>query len=194
MVALRINSGNGQYCAGVEVNPDLYVPASLNVVNRIASTSHIRITQRHIRRFGFTPSEVGSFPLGFMMRDVAPPKGTGNAFNPDYGVRVDCRSQQAGLYGTVTRRVQASSGRYVAGAPIAGAEVTSGIWRVSTAANGTWWLPVTGGKHRVTVKAAGYSDTVAVNVTVPAGGGVQIDTPMEESFVPLATQGMRYTT
>jgi hypothetical protein len=196
-VALRINPGNGQYRAGVEINPDLFVPASLNVVNRVGSTRHVRITERHTRRFAFTPSDVGSFPLGFMMRDAAPANGgTGNAFNQDYGVRVDCRSLQAGLYGTVTTRALASSGRYVAGTPIAGAEVTSGIWRVRTAADGTWWLPATGGKHRVTITAAGYSDAVAVNVTVPAapGGGVRIDTPLEEGFAALAQKGMRYTT
>jgi hypothetical protein len=194
VAAMRINPGNGQYSAGLEINPDLHVPASLNVVNRVGSTSHIRITARHTRRYAFTPSQPGSLPLGFMMRDVVPPVGTGNAFNPDFGVRVLCTARQTGIYGTVTVRVQSSSGRFVAGPPIVGAMVAAGNVRTTSAADGTWRLPVTGAGHRVTVSAAGFSDTVAVNVSVPAGSGVQVDTPLEEDFRTPGPSGMRYTT
>jgi hypothetical protein len=74
LVALHIDPGNGQYTAGVEVNPSLQVPPSLNVVNRVGSTGHVRITEAHTRRYAFTPSEPGSFPLGFRMRDINPPQ------------------------------------------------------------------------------------------------------------------------
>lgn len=195
-VALHINPGNGQYTAGVEVNPSLQVPESLNVVNRVGSTGHVRITSPHTRRFAFTPSRPGSFPLGFRMRDIAPPHGTGNPFNPDYGVRLECTAQHRGLYGVTTRRVMTSDGRFVAGPPAADVLVSVGGFSTRTAADGSWRLPgITGGPHTVRFSRLGYhSETIAVNVHVPEGGGVQIDTPMEEPFSTIVAHGMNYRT
>ncbi len=194
-VAVHIQAGNGLYSAGVEVNPDLHVPAALNLSNRVGTTGHVRITDTHTRRFALTCSQPGSFPLGFMMRDTGPPVGTGSAFNRDYGIRVECTAAHAGLYGVVTARRLGSDGRYVSGAPIAGATVSTGALTATTAANGSWSLPTAaGGPLRVTVSRAGFSSTIAVNVRVPAGSGVQIDTPLEESFSALAARGMSYTT
>ena len=195
MVALHIQPGNGAYYAGVEINPDLYVPQSLNVINRVGSTGHVRITSAHTRRFALTCSQPGSFPLGFMMRDIGPPVGTGNAFNQDYGVRVECTAAQPGLYGVVTRRVQTSNGRFVPGAPIAGATVSIGTQSTSTASNGTWSLPfAAGGPLRLTVTKSGFSRVIAVNIRVPAGSGMQVDTQLEDPFTGLASRGMKYTT
>jgi hypothetical protein len=194
-VALHIDEGNGQYTAGVEINPDLHVPASLNVQNRVGSTGHVRITAAHTRRFAFTPSQPGSYPLGFMMRDIGPPTGTGIAFNKSYGIRVACTAARQGLYGVVTQRVALADGRFAAGQPIAGAFVVAGSLATQTAADGSWNLPTaTGGPWRVRISNPGHSPTVAVNVTVPPGSGVQIDTPLEEPFTAIAQQGMDYTT
>ena len=70
--AVRINSGLGPpyETAGVVVNPDLHVPASLNVVNPVGSTFWPIEPDSYpgghqTRRFALTCSEWGSYPLGF---------------------------------------------------------------------------------------------------------------------------------
>jgi hypothetical protein len=200
--AVRIMNGVPPWDkAGVAVNPDLHVPASLNLVNPVASTGHIPIDYsrypdgHHTRRFAVTCSEWGSYPLGFMM--VGP-----TTLNPDYGIRVACTSTHPGLYGIVRRRQRdPSTGRYYAGSSIAGATVTvAGYPDVTADTTGHWSMPsVTGGAHRVVVTKGGYSGTIAVNVRVPAFpagmAGVEVNTPLEESFnATLGLAGMLYTT
>ena len=190
-VALRINPGNRQYKAGVELNPDLHVPTSLNVVNPVGSTGHVAITELHTRRFALTCSEWGSFPLGYMMRDVGAPDGTGNAFNLDYGIRVSCASAKPGLYGRVTSRAT--------GDGIPGATVSTGSLTTTSDGNGNWSLPsASGGPRKVTVSKPGYSSTIAVNVRIPAApagsAGLELNTPLEEPFQALVLAGMGYTT
>ena len=192
-VAVRINPGGVHHAAGLEVNPDLHVPASLALENPVASTGHIFITSNQTRTFGVTCTQPGSFPLGYMFRDAQ----TLNAFNPDYGIRITCTSLDTGLYGTVTARVRESSGRYVASATgIGGAKVrVTGPVTASTTtlSDGRWSLPqLTGGPYTVTVTAAHKAQTVAVNVTVPAGSGTEVDTPLEETFN--LGSGIAYTT
>jgi hypothetical protein len=222
---------------GVEVNPDLHVPAALNLENSTGSTgdmpevscldrqgengcrsftgcpddnkcaaafvppdcpgctataicnSATKVCNIH-RRYGITCSAPGNMPLGFELT---------SRLNPDYGIRVFCTANgHTGVYGTVTSRSQNGAGVYVAGNPIGGARVTSGIWQVTSAADGTWSLPsLSGGPLTVTISAPGYSKAIAVNVTVPPGSGVDVDTPLEEDFSSESAwvaRGMTYTT
>jgi hypothetical protein len=191
------------YPAGLEMNPDLHVPTSLNLINPVGATNFIRIEAPHTRTFAITCSQFGSFPLGFMMRQIDLPTepGDGLAINPDYGIRVTCTSQGPGLYGTVTvREPFASPDLYLKpdfrpGPAIEGATISVDSLTTKSDAEGYWSLPsVVGGPHRVTVSKAGRSSAIAVNVTVPAGSGMRVDTPLEEGFDALAHAGMSYTT
>ena len=207
-------AGTCQLLAGLEMNPDLHVPASLNVLNPIAGTRHVPIAEDHTRRFSFTCTEWGSFPLGFMFRM----DGTLESFNADYGMRVACTAVRRGLYGQVTVKTVGTresncndtvdndrDGLANDGCPLVGATVTAGGFSTSTASSsslafrGTWHLPAaTNGPYTVTVTKAGYSPAVAVNVRVPAypadSAGMQIDTPLEESFSGLGALGISYKT
>ena len=191
------------YTAGTEVNPSLHVPASLHLLNATYSTPSLlptatcsydtncgsgdcnKITHQcnmH-RRYALTCSDFGSFPLGFQMRDTSPPTGTGNAFNPDYGIQVNCTST-TGIWGRVTRRTY-TNGVYAPGTQGLAATVTvNGYQPVSTDINGYWQLSsASGGPLSITVDAgSGFSQTRVINVNVPPGHGVEIDTPMEEAF------------
>ena len=67
-VGVKIDHGTfATYTAGVEVNPSLQVPASLNLLNRVAATGLVAVMEDQNRRFAFTPSEPGSFQLGFQL-------------------------------------------------------------------------------------------------------------------------------
>ena len=193
-VAVRINPGalHIKYKAGLEVNPDLHVPAALALENPVGSTGHIVIRTNQTRSFGVTCTKAGSYPLGYMFRDSV----TGNAFNPDNGISIACTSLKTGLYGNVTARARDGNGRYIAGGAIAGATVAvTGPATASTvtATDGSWSLPtLTGGPYMIKVTAAGKAQTIAVNVSVPAGSGTEIDTPLEEPFDLPA--GITYTT
>jgi Phosphodiester glycosidase/Carboxypeptidase regulatory-like domain len=183
-VGVHINADvDATYTAGVEVNSSLNVPASLNLLNRVSATHHWPVTGPQTRQFAFTPSQPGSFPLGFQLRD----NRTRYVFNRDNGVRVSCSATNTGLYGRVTSRVT--------GAAIGGASITTGSLSTTSAPDGRWYLPTaSGGPLRVTISKAGYSSTIAVNVTVPAGSGVRIDTPLEDPFSDLRLAGLTYTT
>lgn len=212
-VAVVVHPGQNDYNAGVEVNPALRVPKTLlenhflqgaaDWITNISCTSNsqcpglpTRFPECNLstnrcnayRWFSITCSEPGSFPLGFQMRDAVPDEGgTGNAFNPDHGIRVFCTSPSTGLYGRVTQRVL-TGGVYKPGTTgIDGVSVSvAGHAPVVTANGGHWALPnVTGGPHRVTLTPPGtqFSGAVAVNVTVPPGQGVRIDTPLEKAFI-----------
>ena len=178
-VGVHIHVGAGAtYTAGLEVNPSLHVPASLNLLNRVGATGHVAVTEPQTRKFAFTPSQPGSFPLGFQLRD----NRTGYAFSLDDGVRVSCSATSTGLDGRVTSRVT--------GASIGGASVTTSSLSTTSASDGSWHLPTAnGGPLRVTISKAGYSSTIAVNVTVPSGSGVRIDTPLEDPFTALTSAG-----
>jgi hypothetical protein len=121
--------------------------------------------------------------------------GTGAAFNPDYGIRVACESPSTGLFGRVTQRVRVN-GVYKPGTSgIDGVTVSvPGQAPVITANGGHWALPnATGGPHRVTfTPPSTFSSAVAVNVTIPPGHGVRIDTPLEKAFT--LPMGSSYTT
>jgi hypothetical protein len=153
------------------------------------------------RWFSITCSEAGSFPLGFQMRDAYPLDepwgGTGNAFNPDYGIRVLCAAPATGLSGRVTQRTL-SGGVYKPGTSgIDGVTVSiPGFPVVTTSGGGNWSMPgITGGPHRVTFNppsGSQLSGAVAVNVRVPAGQGTRVDVSMEKKFT-LPT-GSSYTT
>ena len=183
-VGAHIHVGAGaSYTAGLEVNPSLHVPASLNLLNRVGATGHVAVTEPQTRKFAFTPSEPGSFPLGFQFRD----NRTGYAFGLDDGIRVSCSATSTGLYGRATSRVT--------GASIGAASVTTSTLSTTSASDGSWHLPTAnGGPLRVTISKAGYSSTIAVNVTVPSGSGVCIDTPLEDPFTALTSAGVTYTT
>jgi len=167
----------------IKVNPDLHVPVSLNVENiggQVISLSDAAVVYQHSRRFAFTCSQWGSFPLGFMF-------STG--VNSDYGIGVTCTSDHPGLYGTVTNK---RTNR-----PIRGATVTAGGLPATTDSLGFWNLPsLTGGPYTVTISTPRFAPAVAVNVRVPSypanQAGVQIDTPLEEAFNLPA--GITYTT
>jgi hypothetical protein len=190
-VAVRINPGAVQHPAGLEVNPDLHVPAALALENPVGTTFK-SITTSQTRSFGVTCTQAGSYPLGYMFRDGV----TGSAFNPDYGIGIACASLKTGLYGTVTARAREGNGRYIAGGRIAGATVAvTGPATASTvtATDGSWRLPtLTGGPYMIKITATGKAQTIAVNVSVPEGSGTEIDTPLEEPFALPA--GITYTT
>jgi hypothetical protein len=156
------------------------------------------------RRFGITCSDAGTFPLGFQLSSQ-PFSGQPDAFgfNPDAGLHVTCTSARSGIFGKVTKRIQDPVTKvYKAGAAIANATVTLSPSNVTvqTDANGNWSAPLAGGPMTVHVSgpycpgpSCAYSDTVAVNVTVPAAG-LELDTPLEEAFTALTSAGMTYTT
>jgi hypothetical protein len=199
-----------EYPAGLEVNADLRVPASLHVQNSIAGTRHISITTRHTRRFAFTCSEWGSFPLGFRFKENVATNGQLAFANPDYGLRVVCDADGAGLYGRAMIKVLRDAesacnavdddidGLVDDGCPLAGATVTAGNVTVNTGNDGRWSAPsVSGGPHRVTVSKPGYAPVIAVNVRAPSqpvGEGVQVDTVHDELFANLAPLGISYAT
>jgi hypothetical protein len=183
-IAVRLNPGAVHHVASVEVNPDLHVPATLKVPNQ-TGTTYQWITSAATRAFVVTCTQPGSFPLGFMLRDG----GTGNWINPDYGIRVACSAEKTGLYGTVTARTRDAYNRYVAGSAIAGATVqVTGLFNATTttAADGSWSLPtLTGGPYKVTITAPSRTQTIAVNVNVPAGSGTKVDAALETAFTNL---------
>jgi hypothetical protein len=130
-----------------------------------------------------------------------------SVMNPDYGIRVMCTSetlangtQKSGIYGTVTHRVQDANGVFTTGTAIGGATISivgTGV-SATSAADGTWSLATTGGPYTIRVSgpncpgpSCAESDAVAVNVTVPESiYGLELDTPLEEAFTPLAPLGM----
>jgi hypothetical protein len=202
------------YNAGVERNPNVYTPPWLNIGNIEPHLgASVRQLPKHVctsnhdcgevgdcnlvtnrcnshRRFSLVCSEAGSFPLAFQMRDAAPDDqvqpGTGNAFNPDHGIRVSCGSSATGLFGRVTRRVQVDRLYQPGTIGVASAQVSiDGGAAFPVSSDGSWSAPgVTGGPHTISIEAgAGYSPTRVVNVTVPPGQGVRVDTPIEEAFV-----------
>jgi hypothetical protein len=181
-VAVKIDRGTfATYTAGVEVNPSLQVPASLNLLNRVAATGFVPVTEEQTRRFAFTPSEPGSFPLGFQLGDQT------GAFSADAGIRVLCSAASPGLYGQVTSRLT--------GAPISGASISAGNLSTVSAIDGSWHLATaTGGPLQVQISKAGYSSTIAAKVIVPLSSGVRIDTPLEDPFTALTLAGVTYTT
>jgi Phosphodiester glycosidase len=181
-VGVKIRRGTfATYTAGVEVNPSLPVPTSLNVLNRVGATGHVLVTEEQTRKFAFTPSQPGSFPVGFQLRDKT------GAFSADGGIRVSCSAESMGLYGRVTSRLT--------DAPIAGASITTNDLSAVSASDGSWHLPTAnGGPLRATISKNGHSSTVAVNVSVPSSSGVRIDTPLEDSFSALKLAGLDYTT
>lgn len=199
-----------EYAGGVAPNPDLRIPEHLHVIpnngNGITPQAFAGTppgeegTSTRIRRFSFTCSQWGEFPLGFRFDDA-----DHRRWNPDYGLEVVCSSDYPGLYGTVSVKTieqpETSCGNKLDedgdslmddGCPIAGATITvDGVPRASSNAAGFWNAPaITGGPHTVTVAKSGYSPTRAINVNLPppppgAAGvepGVQIDTPLEENF------------
>lgn len=201
------------YAGGLAINPALNVPASLRINDRLGGTSHVTITNSHTRRFSIVCSEPGSFPLGFEIRD-----GVSYA-NPDHGVRVSCRGPGPGIIrGRVTRRAclpspSAGCGRpghrdahYSVGTepglePIPGATIAivgAGVSTVRMADSSGRWSATVPVDVPLTVSIArpGFSETMAFNVRVPGGasGGLELDTPLEESFAALTAKGMRYTT
>jgi len=203
-VTIQPGHPSSAYTAGTELNPSLHVPASLNVLdggfsapgalptgsctaNSTCASGDCNATTHQCnshRRYALTCSDFGSFPLGFEMRDIGAPVGTGNAFNPDYGIQINCASS-TGVYGRVTRRTY-TNGIYTPGTQALAATVTAvGYPAVSTDANGYWQIPsAVGGPLSITVDAGPtFSKTKVNNVSVPTGHGVEIDTPMEETFV-----------
>jgi hypothetical protein len=165
------------------------------------------------RRFAFSCSEPGFFALGFQVRDV-PPYGGGSPYNFDYGVRVRCSAPSTGLFGRVTVRGCSAArcgtgekngnvlldGVYTSGTVgIEGAMVSvAGYPPAETDENGNWSIAnVTGGPHTVNIVApteSFRSPAVAVNVRVPTGSGIRVDTPLEESFSTPRAAGIEYTT
>lgn len=106
--------------------------------------------------------------------------------------------------------VQASTdGHYIPGCRLQGAAVSvPGIGSVVTAADGSWSLPsATGGPLTVNVTcssascfspscagvAGPRSSATAVNVAIPTGSGVEVDTPLEERFFAPSSP-LSYTT
>ena len=177
-VAVHLQPGNGLDTATPIVNAG--VPASLNVVNP-KETGGARIPSAVTRRFSFTPSQPGSLPLGFAMLD-----STNVVFNRDYGIRVAASAEHPGLYGFVTSKATGAVPSLIT-VKVNGASVPvqNGFWNLTTA---------TGGPFKVEVSASQHSPATAVNVNVPPGSGVRIDTTLEESFGALLTAGMTYTT
>ncbi len=173
--------------ASVRVNPDLRVPAALNVEDvgghTVQGTS-LPIVYPHSRRFGFTCSQWGSFPLGFMVSGVH----TATALNADYGTGVTCTADYPGLYGWVKNKRT--------GAAIPDASVTVDGVPVPIDVNGLWKLTTaTGGPHRILVTRSGFAPVEAVNVRVPPFGlpaGIQVDAALEEAF--LLQSGISYKT
>ncbi len=201
------------YTGGIEVNPALDIPASLKINNRTGATNGITIKDDHTRRFSIVCSQPGSFPVGFQIRAAS------TYTNVHHGVRVNCQGPgQDQLLGRVTRRVclpNESSGCGVPGhrdahysvgtepalAPVPGATVAivgPGISTVRAAdSNGRWSATVpTDVPLKVSITSPNFSETIAVNVRVPGGsnGGLELHTPLEESFAALTAKGMRYTT
>lgn len=179
----------------VRVNPDLRVPATLNVANiggHTVQNTASPVVYPHTRRLAFTCSHFGTYPLGFMFSALH----TSDATNVDYGQNVTCTADHTGIYGFVTSKrtgatISGTSDSGTSGAivKVNGISVPvddAGFWNAST---------LTGGPHKVEVTAPGFAPATAVNVRVPPFGspaGVQVDTPLEESFV-LQT-GLTYTT
>ncbi|MGC2402861.1 MAG: phosphodiester glycosidase family protein, partial [Acidobacteriaceae bacterium] len=169
------------YTVGVVVNSSLPVPASLNVLNRVVATGFVPETEEQTRKFAFTPSEPGSFLLGFQLQDIT------GAFSAGDVIRVSCGAANVGLYGQVTSRFT--------GEPIGGASISTGNLETVSASDGSWHLATaSGGPLQVAIVKTGYSSTVAVNVSVPSASGVRIDTPLEEPFTALTLAGVSYTT
>ncbi len=181
-VGVKIDHGTfTTYTAGVQVNQSLQVPASLNLLNRVAATGFVAVMEEQTRRFAFTPSEPGSFPLGFQLGDQT------GVFSADAGIRVSCSAASLGFYGQVTSRLT--------GAPIGGASISAGNLSTLSASDGSWHLATaSGGPLRVQISKPGYSSTIAVNVIVPSSSGVRIDTPLEDPFSALTSAGVTYTT
>ena len=118
------------------------------------------------------------------------------------------------LYGRVTKRgcsrAVCGTGQTDANGPldgvytsgttgVGGATVAvSGFGSVPTDMNGNWSLPsATGGPLVVTVTppaAVPASKAIAINVNVPPGSGVRVDTPLEEPFTAFNNTGISYTT
>jgi hypothetical protein len=181
------------WSGGVEINPTLGMPPSVKLMDPDGSTYAPIPTETH-RRFAITCSEPGNFPLGFQLRSAPIYYSGSQVYNPDYGIRIVCAPpSQPGIMGKVTQRVMNAAGVYVAGSPIQGAAVTAMGLTTVTDAGGGWYLPLTNRRLTVHVSAPNHSDTIAVNVTVP-DSGMEIDTPLEESFAALQAAGMNYTT
>lgn len=165
------------------------------------------------RRFAFTCTEPGFFALGFQVRN-APPYSGGAPYNFDYGVRVRCNAPNIGLFGRVTVRGCTATrcgtgehdasgalldGLYTSGTVgVAGATISvPGYAPVQTDGNGDWSIATaTGGPHRITVTPPAelsLSGAIAINVRVPAGNGIRVDTPLEEAFTAARNAGIAYT-
>jgi hypothetical protein len=173
----------------VMTNPDLRVSPALNVENTGGHMTTMVVNPAPVaqwggtgtRRLGFTCSEQGYFPLGFLLNreyDWAP-------LNPDNGIWIRCSVDQSGLYGTVTSKRTKL--------PVANATVkVNGVIVDTTDDFGKWSAPqYTSGSYTVEIsKPNSYWPAIAVNVNVP--GGIQIDTPLEDYFSLGA--GITYTT
>lgn len=197
-VAVTVQVGsNGHYIAGVEANPALQITPAANsrdALNLQGPSNGIKeITTAITHRMALTCNRPGSFPVGFRMRDASVVDGgTARWFNPDVGLVVRCTSGgSTGLYGTVTAR---SGDLFSRGNPIQGAFVNVDGTGVTTNSLGNWSLPsIPPGPHTIVVTEANHSRTVVVNVSLIAGTGVRVDTPMEEPFPALVSAGMSYT-
>jgi hypothetical protein len=154
------------------------------------------------RRFAITCADRGNFPLAFRLNNG------GLLYNEDYGIRVECKSPPGttGLYGRVTARtLDTATGVYKRGQGIQGATVVVNGTPLpdTTSGNGDWSLPTaTGGPYTVEIIASGpvcansqhCAPAKAVNVRVPVGGAIEVNTDLEEKFSSLTTVNAVYST
>jgi hypothetical protein len=173
--------------ASLRVNPDLDVPPHLNVQNvggHVVQNSVLPIVYPHYRRFAFTCTQPGSYPLGFMLSYAH----QSSPLNVDYGQRVICTADHPGLYGRVTDKKTRNS--------LASATVTINGNSILTDANGFWhFAGLTGGPYTIQISKSGYAPAEVVNVRVAPFGspaGTQVDTPLEAAFV--LQNGITYKT
>lgn len=195
-VVVHVLAGTVARCATVEVADPTAQPASANIHNKRATGyPKIDATDPYTRamdfHFGLTPTDWGSYQLGFQMRGGdGVCTGAGTAYNTDPGVAIVAGTSLSapgtgGIFGTI---------RTPQGAAVGSATVwLDGGTPTSTAANGTYWFAnVPSGVHKITVSKTNYSPTIAVNVPA-SSSSIQVDLELEELFPALLNASMYYT-
>ena len=191
-VVVRVAPGNYHYLAGVERRDGVAIPESANLHNHASHLEWINATKEF--RFALTPTDVGTYPIAFQMRDAPAGDlgGTGNAFNPDPGITIVAAATDAPVLGALYGRVTPVGGGTLAGGAIT-VRLDTGAWTQTNPDGSYYFASVPPGPHRVTYEpnVTVYSPAKVVNLRVPVAG-IRVDVELEEPFTGLRAAGMPY--
>jgi hypothetical protein len=191
---------------GIEWNDQIAPapPSGANLRNPLITPYYEQnLHQYHTHYFTLTPTDNGSYQIGFMIRDCDSgshpnvPSCTGGAYSRHPGIRIVAGSPDGApgpLWGYV-RDKQTNAVIVKAKVVLDGAQSSA----VETNSDGRYhFVSVAGGMHTLTVTApppvgssAGYSTSFVTHLMVPQPS-IQVDVELEEFFTSLNSSGITY--